>query len=420
MSVVSESEFGAQRVGDTLKGRYRIERVLQFRADTTIYAGTDQKAGRVAIKVLARADTSALRRSYLANAVGHPAAVNVLDTGTTDDGAAFLVMELLEGRSLRALLAEHGGRLPVRLACAIGDQCLDLLACAHAQGIAHGELSLDVLFWTRSEQLKVLGFGKQPPDPDDAELARAARATAIEADVLALTNLLACLLLGEGHPARPTEGLATTAWNRLPAGIRAVIERGQASEAAERWPSARAMRTALQLAWQKDLGRPVDAGLLPAPVSPAPRRTRAVWAAALSALLGVLLLWLKPAPPPPAASGPSQERTTSIMAAENPPLAADTAPTRMPPSADAPPPSTNTADTPVQPSTATPVMGAQSEGPRTVRRRGIELPPMRRRAGMPSNIEPASALCAQLSSTRRTRSLSEDEQQLWNRRCSAP
>ena len=120
---VSEQAVQAvtDRTGQLLKGRYRIERELHRRADSAVYAGVDLKQGRVAIKVLPHSDTSALRRSYLANAVGHPSVVNVLDTGTTPDGAAFLVMEMLEAESLAQLLASQAqaGRLPIRLACDI-------------------------------------------------------------------------------------------------------------------------------------------------------------------------------------------------------------------------------------------------------------------------------------------------------------
>ena len=50
-----------------------------------------------------------LREGYVANAVGHPAVVAVLDDGVTEDGAVFLVLELLEGESIDARRIRLGG-----------------------------------------------------------------------------------------------------------------------------------------------------------------------------------------------------------------------------------------------------------------------------------------------------------------------
>ncbi len=76
----------------------------------------------------------------------------------TEDGAPFLVMELLEGASL----AEHAGRpggVAVGEVLRLVDELLDVLAAAHAQGIVHRDVKPDNLFVTRDGRLKVLDFG---------------------------------------------------------------------------------------------------------------------------------------------------------------------------------------------------------------------------------------------------------------------
>ena len=100
-----------------------------------------------------------LAGGYAANAVKHPGAVVVLDDDVAEDGAAFLVMELLEGASIEAVWEKHGRRLPLRAVLAIGDQVLDVLAAAHAAGIVHRDIKPANLFLTRDGAIKVLDFG---------------------------------------------------------------------------------------------------------------------------------------------------------------------------------------------------------------------------------------------------------------------
>ena len=78
-----------------------------------------------------------VREGYVANRVRHPGAVRVLDDDVCEDGSAFLVMELLEGRPLDAIWEQRGQRLDVGCAIAIAAQMLDVRAAAHAAGIVH-------------------------------------------------------------------------------------------------------------------------------------------------------------------------------------------------------------------------------------------------------------------------------------------
>lgn len=389
----------AERVGQLLKGRYRIDRVLHAGARSTVYAGADLKAGRVAIKVLeGEADASVLRSSYLANAVGHPSAVTVLDSGSTEDGAYFLVMELLEASSMSELLTQHEGRLPVRLACDITDQALELLASAHAQGIVHGQLALDKLFFTRTERLKVLGFSKQASEQAAAD------------DVRALAAVSAWLMCGE-----PVESLPAGAGAAVPARIASVIERGLSSDPAEQWKSAMAMRTALQLACKAELGRPIDRTLQPMAAKSARKTTRRAWLAAAATLV-VGLYVSREIAELGQEQAPETEAETDVAAALQPAQAQaqDEEPAQadeLPQASSAQPDEADEASEP-EPEAAE----APRALPRKPNRAELRLP-VQRKSGLPTNIAPLSQLCAQLSSTRRARPLSDHEAQLYTDRC---
>jgi serine/threonine-protein kinase len=154
------------RIGTTLRGKYRLERVLGSGGVATVYAATHRNKKRFAVKML-HPELSAhqdicerfLREGYAANSVGHAGVVNVLDDDTAEDGAAFLVMELLEGSSVEQLREARGGRLGVQVVLAIAEQVLDVLAVAHAMGIVHRDIKPENLFVTHEGQLKVLDFG---------------------------------------------------------------------------------------------------------------------------------------------------------------------------------------------------------------------------------------------------------------------
>lgn len=99
-----------------------------------------------------------LREGYVANRIGHPGTVAILDDDRAQDGAPFLVMDLLEGETFGERL-DREGRIAVRDVLEISDRVLDVLIVAHAQGIVHRELKPDNLFITKDGTLKVLDFG---------------------------------------------------------------------------------------------------------------------------------------------------------------------------------------------------------------------------------------------------------------------
>jgi serine/threonine-protein kinase len=95
----------------------------------------------------------------------------VLDAGTTDDGASFLVMERLEGKDLAALTEERGA-LPIDEAVDYLLQACEGVAAAHALGIVHRDLKPGNLFLTRGPDgaplVKVLDFGLSKVESSDA------------------------------------------------------------------------------------------------------------------------------------------------------------------------------------------------------------------------------------------------------------
>src|SRR5450631_3091958 len=131
-----------------------------------VYRATHRNRAEFAIKMLhgelsMREDIRArfLREGYAANSVKHPGAVRVVDDDVAEDGAAFLVMDLLEGATVEELWERADRHLPVPVAAAIVHQLLDVLTAAHEAGIVHRDIKPANLFVTTDGTVKVLDFG---------------------------------------------------------------------------------------------------------------------------------------------------------------------------------------------------------------------------------------------------------------------
>jgi len=149
---------------------YRIIRSLGQGAVGQVFeALAEHLSCRVAIKVLrpeVSQEEEAVARLFnearAANIIGHPSIVRALDYGRTSDGTAYLVLEYLEGESLRAQIQAGGVH---DKAVRIARQVASAMAVAHARGVIHRDLKPDNLFLVHDpevpggERVKVLDFG---------------------------------------------------------------------------------------------------------------------------------------------------------------------------------------------------------------------------------------------------------------------
>ena len=280
-------ERAQARVGHAVRGKWRLDALLGAGGTAAVYAATHRNRSRVAIKML-HPELSAqpsvrgsfLREGYAANGVPHEGVVHVIDDDVAEDGAAFIVMELLEGQTLKDRLDQSKGPLAMDEACKIADKVLDILAAAHAQGIQHRDVTPKNVFLMRDGRVKLIDFGSAfiaelsqqsgatlavtpmgTPPYMSPELARGRFADVDpRTDVFSAGALLFTMLTGKAPRradtvneellAAMTEPLPSIATARaeLPKCIIELVDRAVSFEKTERWPGARAMQDALILA----------------------------------------------------------------------------------------------------------------------------------------------------------------------------
>lgn len=153
--------------GTCLRGKWTLESKLGEGGMAVVYAATHHSGHqRAAIKVL-RAHFAAdpdirkrfQREGRAAQSLNHPGAVRIVDDDETEDGLAFLVMELLEGETWKAAAARSGKRLPVTDVLTTGVAILDILEAAHEAGVVHRDIKPENVFLTSSGEVKLLDFG---------------------------------------------------------------------------------------------------------------------------------------------------------------------------------------------------------------------------------------------------------------------
>lgn len=316
---MSQPASGQTLAGRTLAGRYRLEQTIARGGMATVWLGRDELLGRrVAVKTLhpELAVDEALRGRFrqeavAAAALSHPNIVATFDTGD-DGGIAFIVMELVEGESLRQLLDRKRVLDPTE-AVDIARQVAAALEHAHRQGIVHRDIKPANVLVPREGPVKVTDFGiaKATGGADftrTGTVVGTARYLAPEqvrghptdarTDVYALGLVLYEMLAG--RPAYHGDTEMATALARLagpppplaqlrpdvPAALASVLEAALQPEPAQRIPSAAAFEDALLRAAR---GHPIQSPTAP----PAGRRAPDP----------------QPAKPRPAAARPSTTRS---------------------------------------------------------------------------------------------------------------
>jgi eukaryotic-like serine/threonine-protein kinase len=152
-------------IPQVLLDRYEVGPLLGAGGMAEVYEGRDRLlARRVAIKVLqsqyARDQGFLLRfkrEAQAAASLSHPNVVGVYDTGS-EDGTHFIVMEYVEGRTLKDVIRQEGPLYPDRAAEIAADVCSALVA-AHARGLIHRDIKPGNVMMTPDGKVKVMDFG---------------------------------------------------------------------------------------------------------------------------------------------------------------------------------------------------------------------------------------------------------------------
>ena len=154
-----------ERRGTIFAGRYRLERKLGSGGMADVWLAEDQELGRkVAIKMLHERyanDTQFVERfrreATHAAGLSHPNVVSIFDRGETD-GSYYIVMEYVEGRTLKELLVTRGP-CPVPVAISYVRQVLAALRYAHRNGIVHRDIKPHNVLVDHEGRVKVADFG---------------------------------------------------------------------------------------------------------------------------------------------------------------------------------------------------------------------------------------------------------------------
>jgi len=153
-------------VGQLLDGRYRVESRIARGGMATVYAATDMRLERlVALKVMHPSFAEDpefvgrfVREARSAARLSDPHVVAVFDQGETASGVVYLVMEFVDGRTLRDIIREQG-RLTPSQALTILEPVAEALAAAHRAGLIHRDIKPENVLVDDRGRVKVADFG---------------------------------------------------------------------------------------------------------------------------------------------------------------------------------------------------------------------------------------------------------------------
>ncbi len=186
-------------VGRVLDGRYEIVRRLARGGMATVYLATDRRLSRtVAIKVMHEGlgDDQEFARKFdrearAAARLSHPNIVSVFDQGL-DGGRPYIVMEYVEGRTLRTIVTTEAPLDPLR-ALDLIEPIVAAVASAHTAGLIHRDVKPENVLISDRGRVKVVDFGL-------AKAITAQTATATQGLLLGTVSYIAPELVTEGRP----------------------------------------------------------------------------------------------------------------------------------------------------------------------------------------------------------------------------
>jgi serine/threonine-protein kinase len=273
--------------GDLINGKYRLIRLIGDGGMGSVFEARHEYLGTVVALKFLHSELSSrpglvarfLREARLSASIKSDHIARVTDVDQAGDGAAYLVMELLEGQSLRTLL-DREGRLAPSVALDYTLQMLDGLEAAHAIGVVHRDLKPDNVFVVATPKgplVKLLDFGiaklrsskelqgglTRPgvmmgtPEYMAPEQAYAADSVDVRADVYSVGAILYEMLAGT-RPAQGEDPLEIAAFimaqkvprlsqvdRTIPERLSEVVHRAMAPMPADRFTTVSELRAAL-------------------------------------------------------------------------------------------------------------------------------------------------------------------------------
>ena len=153
-------------IGSMLGGRYQIEEIVGVGGMAVVYRARDTILGRdVALKVLKKefAEDPDIRKRFSIESravakLSHHNIVSVFDVGS-EDGTDYIVMELIEGITLKAVSAAQGGHLSWEETIFFAEQVARALMHAHSRGIIHQDVKPQNVIILRDGTAKLTDFG---------------------------------------------------------------------------------------------------------------------------------------------------------------------------------------------------------------------------------------------------------------------